>query len=1050
MRCNHPFPNPIAEPCTNPYRLTAAPHQHGDQRGFVLITTLIILSVLTLLTVALFSISINDTLQARNHTDTQRSKLAVDSGFEAAKALLLQLTRNDHYFVCAGIDEDPDTTLESPYHFVSIPHKSGTLIHMPLWAGGIVQQLIPGPPPTWHRNQSLPTADAVLAGLVEGSSNATRSRMAQQPVYTSWIEETLGPQQGSGKIRYTFWIEDLEGLPQIDVMGSAQVNAPQTLRLGYSRFDPRLPNFTSTGRFTTRPEFGTEFAIGLAIGEDTGPGQPLVDAIAPGLSPREIHLAAGPLDGLLAVQAGNMARSGGILTSSGAGSFDERLTGVVALGLQPYLRVPHVPFALGYRQVAGQAKTNLNALLSEGPAQLYEHLSRTLPERWQQRGGAFPGDYLATLAANIFDYADTDSFPTTFSVDDDPGPFPVRGTDSYPLVNECYYRFQWLDNIPNDQENPTHVTLRIGVTPFVEFWNPTNQPIAAQQLSLVYAENGKVLATGFRSEVGANQTPIDLSSLEHIVSHKPTKGALRLSQAFFMQQNSYVVVPFPTVIYEFADIPLQAGEQQPEEFTLVGKNGDYDIGTYKILWGERVIDWAPAGGYRSPAPFRWQATGTAPASRQRFRGGDAGHNYLKTDGAGKPKPSSRIINPGDPRMSYYFRNHLQEENDYANDSTLGARNVHTQSGKTKAGNEVDPELWPDGGYRTQTVAHPETEAKNPATGNSLAENYSDGAISNIGRTAVDGGSIYNARAPFRISNLGRFYTISELGNIYDPLMYASNQKPGDALQWRDIHATQTRTGNTSAAQGGGNTLRIGRPEHPALIDTPAAQLLDLFHAGINGTNLSLPPDVAYNAQTLFQPPSARNARIAGEHQSADVYGVHLHGESPFEAIRGRLNINTASVASIRMLLEGVLAVDAGYGDEIGKDGRHPVRSLASEIHQSRPFASLSQLARVFNEYPPLYRDGKTQNPDDEQAVNGPRFATSDAAHEETFARLINLGSLSSRHFRIHVAGDYLPTAQHQQPASEERIYEVFLRPIHNLETGELIEVRCDILNMRDR
>lgn len=81
----------------------------------------------------------------------------------------------------------------------------------------------------------------------------------------------------------------------------------------------------------------------------------------------------------------------------------------------------------------------------------------------------------------------------------------------------------------------------------------------------------------------------------------------------------------------------------------------------------------------------------------------------------------------------------------------------------------------------------------------------------------------------------------------------------------------------------------------------------------------------------------------------------------------------------------------------------------------------------------------------------PRFAASDAVHEEPFARLMNLSQLSSRHFRIHVAGDFYSSAgKENSRGTVQRVYEVFLRPVHDLTTGKFLEVHCEVLNMRER
>jgi len=1074
---------PSQTPATTP---SGRPSGVPPRGGFILITTLLLLASLTLLALALYSTATNDTIQARNFADTQRAELSVLAGFEAAKALLLEVVATDDYFVVAGKDNDPQTQRSTPYHFVSRLTAEGRVRHVPLWAGGMVQETGIGEQPTWNRDTRLNPTHGIIAGYREVSVNVLPGRATLQPVYGGWLDGIILP--GDPQMRYTYWIEDMEGLPQLDVIGVGgngppdagpkdQNDAPQlaAIRLGYSRYDSRVGAFTSTGRFRAGPEFGNGFPLtlgpsGAGGGGPGGPGQRLVDCIAPGLSPKEYHIPAGTFPGPLAARGKAAANLGTLLTSGGAGSLNESFVGTVSLGLRPYLRTPQIP-NLGYG--ATGPKLNLNALLEEGPEAIAEVLRQRLPE-WADRGGAFPDDYLLALAANIIDYADEDNLPTSggavVEANDDEEPvenYPVRGFESYPVVNECYLRFEWTKAEMNGDST---VTINLTVTPIVEFWNQTNQAFPEAQLDFIYAEEELVIATKYQCELGADLHLIDLASTDAILSPDlEADGSIVLSQDVALAANEFRVVEFPAVTYEWEDLSLQSGEERPEEFTLQGPDdAESDVqGTYKIEWDGVVIDWAPGGIYREEADFRWAGAGSSPPAKVRFRGGNAGHTYLANSGQGVPDIDSPIFNPGDPRISYYIRDHSQRGDDYGLASSLGSRNSNTEGDETDVDSMVDPEQWPDGGYQTDVVEAPGSERVDPETGNPLAENYIILAPNEITDEITDDtssageGSVYNARAPYRLSNLGRYFSLSELGNVYDPIMYPSNQERGDWEQWRSLESgddtPETGPASDASAQGGGNTLRIGRPEHPALAKAPAAVLLDLFHVGVNGTNLELGGSQPFNPNRHVYPPSPRDADSAEDSDSSQIYRGSLHAESPFELVRGRLNVNTASVGSLRMLLGGALAMDEGYGDEVGQDKRHPIHSLATEIYKNRPYVSLSQLASVFHRFPPLFRENASQNPEAEAAIDGPRYAASDAVHEEAFARCLNLGQLSSRHFRIIVAADYLPRGALKKGGDRlprfsavQRVYEVFLRPIHDLETGELQEVRCEVLSVRDR
>ena len=62
----------------------------------------------------------------------------------------------------------------------------------------------------------------------------------------------------------------------------------------------------------------------------------------------------------------------------------------------------------------------------------------------------------------------------------------------------------------------------------------------------------------------------------------------------------------------------------------------------------------------------------------------------------------------------------------------------------------------------------------------------------------------------RLSNLGRFYSATELGRVYDPILWNVALPAGANLPWGDVQTTTA----ADSRRGGGNTLRIGRPEHP--------------------------------------------------------------------------------------------------------------------------------------------------------------------------------------------------------------------------------------------
>jgi hypothetical protein len=199
-------------------------------------------------------------------------------------------------------------------------------------------------------------------------------------------------------------------------------------------------------------------------------------------------------------------------------------------------------------------------------------------------------------------------------------------------------------------------------------------------------------------------------------------------------------------------------------------------------------------------------------------------------------------------------------------------------------------------------------------------------------------------APQTISNLGRFHSTTELGRVFDPVMHApsfSNSETTGAFRskgkmpvpggsWPDISSSQA-----GPYYGGGNTLRIGRPEHPAFAHDAnpgmhAARLLDLFHAGLS-----------------------RSAKPEER-------------EGPLTRIMGHVNLNTASRDALRTLAAGTLVMDPllarrSNDNHLGApDMAPPVTPLALQapaasieadriadaIIRGRPYPSTADLARV--------------------------------------------------------------------------------------------------------
>jgi hypothetical protein len=244
-------------------------------------------------------------------------------------------------------------------------------------------------------------------------------------------------------------------------------------------------------------------------------------------------------------------------------------------------------------------------------------------------------------------------------------------------------------------------------------------------------------------------------------------------------------------------------------------------------------------------------------------------------------------------------------------------------------------------------------------------------------------------APTRLSNSGRFYSVTELGRIYDPVMWQTlggndpYLEPGQS--WGNVLSTST----SSANHGGGNTLRIGRTEHPKF-DVPglrAAHLLDLFHTGISNSG----------------DPALREGAL-----------VKIHGH---------VNLNTASRPALRQLIAGSLGQDPELRSFISSSHQGGVDKfpesrktdpvpdataiaadrIASGIIASRPYASTGELAKAREFGDKSLFPGFTNS-------GYPMIQWTDSAAEEVFARTYEASTVRSRNFRIWVVGQSLKPA----------------------------------------
>lgn len=1032
--------------------------------GAALIMTLILVTAISLLVISYFAITRQEATVSSATVSIARADLGEKAALAEAGAILRRLTANDHYLVSVVTRPDGEG-LPTRYTYLSTPDADG-VTHTALFSGG------------GERRADLPDLNAMgTAALIDNPAGLPEYRLdggiAEKAIRTyplTYLNEDgttteegrfpaiafreLEPDADSPyRTRYAYWIEDLEGYPNLDAVGAWTDQYQSTggkvardpIRFGYGPFDSRRaatgPAGSTSGRYPLEGEPGVFFQFPTAFR-----GQNLLDQVAPGLSTREIALVPWSTASLSAAEhpyAGALEKSSWrylFAFAPTASSFLEKEEpGRFASGIRAYRRRPLVPFAHGYAD-EGKPRFNLNTLVANRDLELAVIVERNLPAFAERRGG-FPDDldYTATLAANAIDYADSDGKPALPSNTVNAGARLFRGVDTYCPVNEFFIKFEYAGY----ELAGAQYRIVFEATPYAEFWNTSNRPVTMEQMRLKFRFLERIR---FR----ANATWHEILETHRVLDEPfPSAGGLSVT----IPPNDYEVIPFGKIRWK---VPIPRDSGSPIAFPVVqdlrGVSNVSVRANYEFYLGPDLVD---SCGRRDPAdPLSAPRHGFFFAQRAGVMSANEFFMRLAT-----PNMSAKAFgfnagdgsHLGDPWMPYYSRA-TAEDLQYRLKGSPGSRNYdRSKVNATRPDwfkDQTRVRDWPDRGYDSpHGTTYPTDDSESPDTFNGP-------------QPADDGG-----RAPWRISNLGRFFSVTELGNLHDPVMWT----PGpQAILTQSVQRYDTYRNTTLKSLpldstpgkmwGGGNTLRIGRSEHE-LFDRPgmrASQWLDLFHTGFTGTNLAAEGGIdlyaTYDPRDHQPPAAASNPVESGTQPYSVVYDSDLHAQGLFALVDGHLNVNSAPTAfEIEMLLRGPFVSsdvrlrqdrfdtpDYSREGETGtlRSGLRPdaIPLIAAGLMKARPFYSPSHLARVLSGL----IDRHDALPD--------HF--NDAEAEETFARLFNTTTLSSRHFRIFTSAEIYHHETGEITGRSRRVHEVFLRPVHAT-NGEVENSRLEVISSRD-
>jgi hypothetical protein len=635
----------------------------------------------------------------------------------------------------------------------------------------------------------------------------------------------------------------------------------------------------------------------------------------------------------------------------------------LAAGLMHDTNEPQViPYGFGYAQ-QGQPKVNLNSnLTAAGASNIINRIEENLPlfASTNRSGGMSPATYLNYLAANIVDYADADFAPTVVGGE--------AGNEPMPWLTEIWDLTVWRDEpgspavVTNATSDETNYIANISIITFAEFWNMTDQEVTCDAGDLVFSQSQtnrqirRIYTIGGTN--GATNSDITARLATNSWSYTNATN-------IHFRANEYIVLMVAS-----NRISLNFGTNtippvgDPDKVSL--RNEGWTNGgrvTYTQYFKNIKVD-----------EITNAAHGLARIGDRATRREAGGWQWLWLGNAmAQPVDLTNGLY-GDPRISRHLNSGRIQANFYGG-NTWGGRNYNAHSSSGIHQNEI--KHWPDGGYITNSPRGVTMQDVTVFPTNHL--------------------SMYYSNAPVRFNNSGAYAKVTELGNIFDPLQWIVNGADGPAF----ITSTTATTNANGRKGGGGQSLRIGRAEHPRFAittNTPpaftnglrASQLLDIFEVG---------------------PATA-----------AVVSNVSA----------GRININTASTNVLRALAAGVFHSSDPVLTPGGTNFVVPTTAVDAFVtgvtnYRSRqPFFAPSQLTLIatntnLSEWPTNAVFGNS-------AIAGVT-EWSDAASEEWFSKIYPLSTVRSRNFLIYVVGQAVaPTAPTRVESEARQVFQVYMEP----------------------
>ena len=635
----------------------------------------------------------------------------------------------------------------------------------------------------------------------------------------------------------------------------------------------------------------------------------------------------------------------GMLVLSNGGGLNTNDLRYVTAGLLHWTNAfRRIPMGLGYSLSWSTNFLLDNSTINTTPgatlmSSITNWISTNLPGFTNRAGGMNGTNYLAALAANIIDYADTNANPTVNGA--------TVGYDNYPLP------VVFSDRIALNGANPLTNTnnlaaATITVTTYVQLWNCSTLTSPAVTYSLVNNFQDVLLRSN-GSSFPNNQ----------IFTNRPLTNPLVVPA---LPPNAVVIlaVTNSTTVGPRAGIPGGLAVQT-NTLTINHINGNSYTNfadLFELSLGGKIIS---------------QHKGSYTRIGQKITNGS-------WDWEGTALLMSRTNNPnlapiGDPRMLRFQSNPaaipLAYRSSMSGSLRWGGYPYYEPQGGVWNGH---PDNWPDG--RKSTAASPTGTGQTGGAGGSLP--VAVGTPTNLPGTA-----------PAILTTNGKFLTVTELGNVFDPIQWKPPTGFSNNTKYAGCSIDTTWTNTGGELHGGGNTLRIGRPEHSLFAFTNVA-----------GSTVAT-PNMQMSAAALL-----------------DLFCTTTQFDES-----GKINLNTAPAPVLRALAGGIyLRSDpalspGGTNFSVPPEMAEAFAQGVMRFRAKYPFHSPSQLAFIgtdqtwpnTNTWPKNAVFGNTNTIS--LVTNSVNSLTStslgitewnDQAAEEWFSKIFDLSTTYSRNFRVYV------------------------------------------------